>query len=151
MTVTINGTTGVSLADTNSVPTAAIQNSAVTIAKISATGTASSSTFLRGDGAWSSATPSTTDVLTATAGASVGDVGTYAFLYISASNTGAAAGSTRAGSGLVYTFVLVSTSSGSAWSTGGSGSPAGTWRCMGYAAAYANSNMRGATLWLRIS
>ncbi|MGB1214771.1 MAG: hypothetical protein ACPG4X_15505 [Pikeienuella sp.] len=40
------------LADLDSVDTAQIDNDAVTIAKISATGTASSSTFLRGDGQW---------------------------------------------------------------------------------------------------
>ena len=34
------------------VPTASIQDDAVTLAKLSATGTASSSTFLRGDGTW---------------------------------------------------------------------------------------------------
>lgn len=43
------------LADLDTVGTAQIDNSAVTIAKVSATGTASSSTFLRGDGQW--ATP----------------------------------------------------------------------------------------------
>jgi hypothetical protein len=40
------------LADLDTVDTAQIDNSAVTIAKLSATGTASSSTFLRGDGSW---------------------------------------------------------------------------------------------------
>jgi hypothetical protein len=39
----------------NSVDTSQIANGAVTVAKLSATGTASSTTFLRGDGAWASA------------------------------------------------------------------------------------------------
>jgi hypothetical protein len=38
-----------------SVTTAKIASSAVTVAKLSATGTASASTFLRGDGAWAAA------------------------------------------------------------------------------------------------
>ncbi|WP_171232151.1 hypothetical protein [Ruegeria sp. HKCCA4812] len=40
------------LADLDTVGTAQIDNNAVTIAKISATGTASASTYLRGDGSW---------------------------------------------------------------------------------------------------
>lgn len=40
------------LADLNTVGTAQIDNGSVTIGKISATGSASSSTFLRGDGVW---------------------------------------------------------------------------------------------------
>ena len=53
--VTISSSAATSLAD-NAVKTAKINNGAVTMAKISATGTADSTTFLRGDGQW--ATPS---------------------------------------------------------------------------------------------
>lgn len=106
-----------------------------------ATGTADSTTYLRGDQTWAtvSTTPTTAQVLSATAGASAGAVGTYAFCR---DTTGASisAGTTRAGSALRYT---------SANATFG-GTPAGTWRLMG--------NLDGcgggaglSSLWLRIS
>jgi hypothetical protein len=95
--------------------------------------------FLRADGTWTTSAPTTTDVLNATAGASVGAVGTYAFLVFSALTT-ASSGTTHAGSGLRY--------------SGGSGAvaavaPSGTWRLMGQTnnAAAANS----VSLFLRIS
>lgn len=117
----------VDIAD-SAVTTAKIANANVTVAKISATGTASSTTFLRGDGSWQavSSTPTTDQVLTATAGASVGAVGTYAFL-ITSQNLGV--GSTVAGSNCRY---------GSGQSYHGpsfnqsSGTPSGTWRVMGF-------------------
>ena len=56
MTVTINGTTGVSLADTNAVPTAAIQANAVTQAKLA--------TGISGTGPAFSAYPSSNQNLT---------------------------------------------------------------------------------------
>jgi hypothetical protein len=46
------------LAYLNTVGTTEINNSSVTVGKISATGTPSASTYLRGDGSWASATPS---------------------------------------------------------------------------------------------
>jgi hypothetical protein len=46
------------LAYLNTVGTTEIDNSSVTVGKISATGTPSASTYLRGDGSWASATPS---------------------------------------------------------------------------------------------
>jgi hypothetical protein len=58
MPTIIDGTTGVDQ----------IQNGTVTIPKISATGTASSSTFLRGDGAWAAATPTVASTAEAQAG-----------------------------------------------------------------------------------
>jgi hypothetical protein len=67
------------------------------------------------------AAPSTANVLAATAAASVGDVGTYAFLRI-VTLTNASAGTTHAGSGLRY-------SNAGGGSTGGT--PSGTWRLMG--------------------
>lgn len=116
-------------------------------------GTADNTTFLRGDNTWQTinTTPTTDQVLTATAGASAGAVGTYGWLYITATNTTITLGSTRAGSGLVWTSIYTNPSSGAPWTLGGSGSPAGTWRCMGHISAYDNANNRGTSLWLRIS
>jgi hypothetical protein len=99
-----------------------------------ATGTATSTTFLRGDQTWASATPSTADVLTATAGASYGGVGTYAS---SEAATGVALGATTAGSNL-----QARNASGANVSAGFSG----TWRNMG---GSASNNY--ASLFLRIS
>lgn len=99
----------------------------------------------------------TTTVLAATAGASAGAVGTYAFAKL---NSNLAFGSTVAGSSLAPTAAAYHVYKGS-----GSGSSAtfavgsalsGTWRAMGtqtYTAAgpYSDPTIYGATLWLRIS
>lgn len=116
-------------------------------------GTANSSTFLRGDGTWATAggAPSTAQVLSATAGANTGEVGTYAFLGRPPVNTNGpvitvSPGQTVSASGLQYTGTF-----------GYSGSPAGTWRCMGFSncridfAAYSVTTSYGSTLFLRIS
>jgi len=84
--------------------------------------------------------PTTAQVLSATAGASVGDVGTYAFLRTEPQGgSDISAGSTTAGSTLRYT-------NGNTTISGGGLS--GTWRAMGYANNY---NGNGNTLYLRIS
>lgn len=99
----------------------------------------------------------TTNVLNATAGASVGAVGTYAFLG-EASTTSTAAGGTQSGSNLRY----VGVGANAAWSNtvvgagqfgGNGGTPAGTWRCMGRSLYIVGCfiNFYPATLWLRIS
>lgn len=128
-----------------------------------ASGTANSTTFLRGDQTWATAggAPTTDQVLTATAGASVGAVGTYALLGDTAVvSTGP--GTTRAGSNLRYAG-FGRTNNG--WqngdrrnmqNAGGSSTPSGTWRAMGYAASIGANDpydpaVYGATLWLRIS
>jgi hypothetical protein len=127
-------------------------------------GTANSSVFLRGDKTWATvpaAAPSTTDVLNATAGASVGAVGTYAWLGHSITNSATSIGGTRAGSQLRYAGMKVNGS----WTSGGSlnpvavGSgtaPAGTWRLLGATGDNTDSvgnpnSASGASLWLRIS
>jgi hypothetical protein len=98
----------------------------------------------------------TTAVLNATAGASVGAVGTYALLGES-SQTTTQAGGTRPGSALAYMgFAKASPwPSTSASQVFGSASTtvSGTWRCMGYSLPYSNcfANFFPATLWLRIS
>lgn len=84
--------------------------------------------------------PTTAQVLSATAGATAGAVGTYAFCFEGNYNT---PGTTRAGSALRY-----SAGNGSL-----GGTPGGTWRCMSYS-SYSGCSFTagsGATLWLRIS
>jgi hypothetical protein len=103
-------------------------------------GTANSTTFLRGDQTWQtiSTSPTTAQVLAATAGASVGAVGTYAMLGL-VTLADLTAGSTRAGSDLGY-----ASASGSRF-----GTPSGTWLLMGR-----TINFNGETstsVWLRIS
>jgi hypothetical protein len=123
------------------------------------TGTANNTTFLRGDGTWATAggTPTTDQVLTATAGASVGAVGTYAYLG-ETTTVSTSPGGTRAGSNFRY----AGTPKQGSWTdgngrpfgaAGGSGTPAGTWRCMGFSQYWADPYTAnyGTTLWLRIS
>jgi hypothetical protein len=108
------------------------------------TGTANSTTFLRGDGTWATAggTPTTAQVLSATAGLTAGDVGSYGFFRTSI-NARVAAGSTRAGSSLNWANPGYSGSSVS-----------GTWRVLGEGTSFDpdsgnwNANV---TLYVRIS
>jgi hypothetical protein len=122
-------------------------------------GTANNTTFLRGDGTWATAggTPTTDQVLTATAGASTGAVGTYAYLG-ETTTVSTSPGGTRAGSNFRY----AGTPKQNSWTdgngrpfgaAGGSGTPAGTWRCMGFSQYWADPYTAnyGTTLWLRIS
>lgn len=113
-----------------------------------ASGTANSTTYLRGDQTWAtvSTTPSTADVLTATSGASVGAVGTYAFLRAAAGTT-ISAGGTIAGSSLSYTGVTVVPCAMTSLIS--SGTPSGTWRVMGN--MYRTCVTHSGTLCLRIS
>lgn len=116
------------------------------------TGTANSTTFLRGDQTWASATPSTADVLTATAGASAGGVGTYAILYSNASAQ-VSVGSTTSGTNLRYLPMRMAI--GQTMLGGAVGStPSGTWRAMTESIAAVSINClsyQGYALWLRIS
>jgi len=90
-------------------------------------------------------------VLARTAGADVGAVGTYAFAATSNNTSTISAGSTIAGSNLLYAGV--SWSSGFGASIASSGSLSGTWRAMGFKGARVQdvANARESTLWLRIS
>lgn len=140
-----------------------LSSGTVSTARLATSGTADSTTFLRGDGTWATAggTPTTDQVLTATAGASVGAVGTYALLG-ETSITSTGPGNTRAGSSLRYAGFG---RSNNGWTSGefrgvfvqgGSSAPSGTWRAMGYAASRGANDpydpaVYGATLWLRIS
>jgi hypothetical protein len=99
-----------------------------------------------------SSAPTTEQVLSATAGASVGAVGTYAFLSrpVNVGSGGTvAAGGTAAGSTLRYT-------STNSYRGRGTGTPSGTWRCMGHAdlgsyTYYGPQYYNFPTVWLRIS
>jgi len=104
-----------------------------------ATGTADSTTYLRGDSTWQtiSTTPTTAQVLTATAGASVGAVGTYALLFNGPATR--APGDTLAGSSLFY----AGCDGNNATAT------SGTWRLMGRNDNV--SNRQSTSVWLRIS
>ena len=83
--------------------------------------------------------PTTAQVIAATAGASVGAVGTYAACSNETGN-GTNPGSTTAGSNLRYTNH--NNQRGSA--------PSGTWRAMGYSLTSGTVSATGTT-WLRIS
>jgi hypothetical protein len=112
-----------------------------------------------------SSAPTTAQVLSATAGASVGDVGTYAMLcYGAVSGTPAnktiTEGSTVAGSTLRYgglgdsALVGPGTYSVNNNFTLAGGTPSGTWRCMGRSLdilTESNSTYFFPNLWLRIS
>jgi hypothetical protein len=133
---TLVGSANASSLTTGTVPTARL-----------ATGTANATTFLRGDQTWATAgggvtsfntrtgavTLSTSDVLTATAGAALADIGSYAFLANSGSST--TRGSNYSGSTLGF-----SSNAGTYFA-----STTGTWKCMG------QTNPNEATVFLRIS
>jgi hypothetical protein len=141
MPTTIDGTTGASQIQDGTVTEAKIADGAVTAAKLAA------------------GVISTTSVLAAIAGADVGAVGTYAFLWNAGTSTNYAAGSTLAGSNLRYAGVLSAGTTPSGYAAPAnvaqSGTPSGTWRLMGYslfvASAPFNPPQRTASLWLRIS
>jgi hypothetical protein len=105
-------------------------------------GTPDATTLLRGDGTWQPipVSATTANVLDATAGASVGAVGTYAFCKRDPVVSSLAAGGTVSGSNLLYSNV---------GSASGSSVGAGTWMLMGQITA-ANSSPN-TSLWLRIS
>ena len=97
------------------------------------------------------------DVLTATAGASAGAVGTYAYLIRTTIKGTIVEGSTYAGSGLRYSAgsgirTFTNSYSGSYVWTEAGGTVAGTWRALGAAGANAYSgNYYNKSLFLRIS
>jgi hypothetical protein len=118
-----------------------------------ASGTANSTTFLRGDSTWQtiSTTPTTDQVLSATAGASVGAVGTYAFLVRDARPGTIDVGSNYAGSGLRYYGVNGGNSTGEFnRGTNFGATPAGTWKAMG-AVVQSTGDRNPASLFLRVS
>jgi len=83
--------------------------------------------------------PTTTQVLSATAGATAGSVGTYAMLRNEATTKNP--GDTLAGGSLRY-----SSAAGNIVET----TVPGTWRCMGYALGSSEDSSREVSMWLRI-
>lgn len=103
--------------------------------------------------------PTTSNVLAALAGTSVGAVGSYAFLSCT-DNTIISAGATKAGSSLRYRSAQSDGGrfgSGNYVSTPTGGTPSGTWMLMGYIEGYfeyggVNTNHAAcSSLWLRVS
>jgi hypothetical protein len=95
------------------------------------TGTANSTTFLRGDGTWATAggTPTTAQVLSATAGASFNAVGTYvsgAVYSTSASLTSGTNYSAGSGNGQVRSWPTANNLSGTWKNMGGQSFPGGS-------------------------
>lgn len=88
---------------------------------------------------WGTPAPTTAQVGTATAGLAADAVGSYAFCNF-LSLTTAAAGTTTAGSSLIFS---------NAQGANGSGTPSGTWRVMGRTSS--NNASSSASLFLRIS
>ena len=105
MATTINGSTGASQIQDDTVTTAKVDDSQITnalmaddaigIAELSATGTASSSTFLRGDNAWAAAgsgTPTLLTTLNTTSGTELTtgtlNLTTYKTVYVKLVNIG---------------------------------------------------------------
>jgi len=136
-----------------SISGAQINSGTVAVARLGS-GTPTASNFLRGDGSWQtvSTTPTTAQVLTATAGASYGGVGTYAFMSQNVSTTtGISAESNYAGSGLTPSGFYASLGSGNNAVTGEVvSSPAGTWKAMG-GNIFTGASRARHTLFLRIS
>jgi hypothetical protein len=127
-----------------------------------ATGTANSTTYLRGDRTWqtiSASAPTTAQVLAATAGASFGAVGTYAFLSLIGSTSETVIdGNTYAGSSLEPAGILRTNSgnaggdvASSADATRGGTAVSGTWRAMGRVGTPSRARDLKITLYLRIS
>jgi hypothetical protein len=149
-----------SLATLSSVDASTITDNSVGAAELNVTGNGTTSQFLRSDGdgtfTWAtptSAAPTTAQVLSATAGASVGAVGTYAWLgYNNTGNTTISEGQTIAGSVLRYAGggIINWSMSQLIHSTSKGGTPSGTWRVMGKCQTQ-YGDVYPSTIFLRIS
>jgi hypothetical protein len=95
MATTINGSTGASQIQDNTVSNAKVADDAIGIAELSATGTPSATTFLRGDNAWATAgsgTATLISTLNTTSGTELTtgtlDLTTYKTIYVKITNIG---------------------------------------------------------------
>ena len=150
MPVSINGTTGYAgplgsltvdstALQANAVTTAKIADANVTVAKLSATGTPSSSTFLRGDGTWNApggvtsavagngiAVSGATGAVTFSAAApSFNSVGSYAYVAVMGTNTVINSGASLSAGGGINQVMSASSIGGA------TNNLSGTWRWMG--------------------
>jgi hypothetical protein len=143
------------------VPGSKIASSAIGLSQLTATGTPSSSNFLRGDNTWAAAgTGTVTSVATGTGltGGPItttgtislvttyGAVGTYTFAYPSGSAT-YTGGQTAAGSGLRIAQFAISTGCSGYVSMTAGASLSGTWQCMGGASN--NGSAASPGIWIR--
>jgi hypothetical protein len=99
-----------------------------------------------------SSTPTTAQVLTATAGATAGAVGTYSWLGNNTQNSGLTNNTNYAGSGLSFAGVNANGFGPGTTVTGGGaagGTASGTWKCMGHGGAAVNYNSM--TVFLRVA
>lgn len=143
ITLPDNSGTIITSGSTTGIDASAISTGTVATARL-ATGTANNTTFLRGDQTWATAggAPTTDQVLSATAGASQGAVGTYILGY-NTSGTTISPGGTLAGSSIQNAGLGESGGSAVIVKTG---TLSGTWRCMGYSQP---GNSGYVTVWLR--
>ena len=88
--------------------------------------------------------PTTSQVLSATASASAGAVGTYAVMYNDSDNDYLSPGGTQSSSSLYWG------NTGSDW-RGNSVRPSGTWRILGIARSRQSGNTGKSSVWLRVS
>jgi hypothetical protein len=133
--------------------TGGLSTGSLVTSNINISGNATTATFATfADTATAVTTLSTTQVLNATAGASVGAVGTYAFLVRNSNDTALLPGGTAAGSTLVFGSMLAENAYIYNTAIDGRGVtiPSGTWRLMGEFTS-TGSNPTKASLWLRIS
>jgi hypothetical protein len=139
--ITTSGTLAVSLQSGYSIPTTSSQSNWNTAY---GWGDHSTQGYLT-----SAPAPTTAQVGTASAGLSLGDLGTYAFLGKTSTGT-ITAGTTYSGSALVYAgFVSTSTFNDDTANDAQGTSPSGSWRAMG--AADIVSNRYASTLFIKIA
>jgi hypothetical protein len=98
----------------------------------------------------SASAPTTAQVLSATAGLTAGEVGSYMVGNVNTTSGTQSFGGTRAGSQIVPSAITFYVDGTGQWINQGS-ALSGTWRCLGYNNSQAyGANVHG-TLWLRIS